>query len=219
MRRAALLQSAKGKGKSSAWLKRHVNDPFVQNAKKDNLRSRSAFKLEEILQKHRIIQPHYRVVDLGAAPGGWSLSAVKALRGTGRLIAIDLLPMESIDNCEFIQGDFLSQEVREELVRKLSSSSSGRVDCVLSDMLHNMTGHKQTDHFRSMNLVYSVFDFAKEHLQRSQNSSMLVKLLRGEDESEFLADLRDEFDSVKVIKPAASRKDSAEMYVLARGKK
>ena len=214
------------RGKSSLWMRRHVEDAYVKRARKDGVRSRSAYKLEEVLKKHKIIRPHHIVVDLGSSPGGWSQCAAKYLGPSGHLIAIDLLHMDMIDNVTFIQGDFTHSDIQEALIQKIKQharrdgSSDGKyVNVVLSDMMHNMTGHKQTDHFRSMDLVYSALDFAKANLIAHSSSTLFLKLLRGEDEEAFIKDTRRIFDKIQVLKPDASRKESAEIYVLARGKK
>ncbi len=221
MRRASVLLSKKSS--SSPWMRRHLKDQFVNSAKKDGLRSRSAYKLEEVQSKLTFIKSHHAVVDLGAAPGGWSVAAASYLGDGGRLIAVDLLSMDPIDKCLFIQGDFTSEPVQAELRKLLITAAEGEgggggVDVVLSDMLHNTTGHKQTDHFRSMNLAHAALDFAQAHVKLGNGSSFFAKFLRGADDQAFLAEVRAVFSEVKVLKPAASRKESNEAYVFARGR-
>lgn len=204
-------------GSSKAWMNRHVKDAFVQRAVKENLRSRSAYKLEEMQEKHKLIRPGDVVVDLGAAPGGWSLVATRSLRPAqgGRLISLDLLPMEAVPNAHILQGDFTTQEVQSQL---LSLVEGRKVDVVLSDMLGNATGHSSTDHFRSMDLVRSVIHFAQGVLSPSQGV-VLCKYLRGEDEKALMEECKAVFKTVKVVKPAASRSESTEAYLLAKGLK
>lgn len=210
----ATLASA---SKSKAWMNRHVNDLFVKNSKKEGLRSRSAYKLIEVQKKHRFIKPHSIVVDLGAAPGGWSVSASKYIsrEAGGRVVGVDLLKYASVENCEHIQGDFTDERT----LRKLKAALDGRaVDVILSDMLHNTTGHRQTDHFRSLDLCYSALDFAESTL--GKGGSIFIKFLRGQDDQELVSAVQElEFrDGVRLIKPAASRKESAECYLLAIGR-
>lgn len=202
-----------------------MEDSYVQRAQKEGVRSRSAYKLKEVVERYKLIRPNDIVVDLGSSPGGWSEVAVKSLGPSGHLVAIDLLHMDAIDNVTFLQGDFTDASTQETLVRKIEEvvnrgdNNAHFVNVVLSDMLHNMTGHKQTDHFKSMDLVHNALEFAKLNLAPHPSSSFFVKLLRGEDEKDFLTETRRVFDKVQVLKPGASRRDSTEMYVLARGKK
>lgn len=199
---------------SKLWLERQLNDPYVARAKREGYRSRAAYKLAEIDDKHRFLNPGGRVVDLGAAPGGWSQVAAKrvgAAEGRGRLIAIDLLAMDAVPGVEVLQMDFLDDEAP----AKLKSLLSGPADVVLSDMAANATGHKRTDHLRTMALVEAAADFAREVL--APGGSFLCKVLQGGTEHRLLSELKRDFAAVKHVKPAASRSDSAELYLLATG--
>jgi 23S rRNA (uridine2552-2'-O)-methyltransferase len=195
---------------SRLWLERQLNDPYVGRAKREGYRSRAAYKLIEIDDKHRLIKPGARVVDLGAAPGGWSQVAAKRV-GEGRVVAIDLLPMDAIAGVEFLQLDFLDPSAPE----KLKALLGGKADVVLSDMAANATGHRQTDHLRIMALAEAAADFAREVL--APGGAFLCKVLQGGTEATLLAQLKRDFSIVKHVKPAASRADSAELYLLATG--
>lgn len=199
---------------SKLWLERQLNDPYVARAKREGLRSRAAFKLIELDDKYHVLKPGGRVVDLGAAPGGWSQVAAKrvgALDGKGRVIAIDLLDMPAIPGVEFMQIDFLDPKTPD----ILKSSLDGLADVVLSDMAANATGHRQTDHLRIMDLVEMAAMFAHEVLK--PGGAFLAKVLQGGTEATLLAGLKRDFTTVKHVKPKASRADSAELYVLATG--
>ncbi len=198
---------------SKLWLERQLNDPYVARAKREGYRSRSAFKLIEIDDKHRVLKGGARVVDLGAAPGGWSQVAAKRTRapGKGRVIAIDVLAIEAIDGVEFLQLDFLDPAAPGRLKEMLA----GPADVVLSDMAANTTGHRKTDHLKIMALVEAAAEFAREVL--APGGVFLAKVLQGGTEASLLAALRRDFASVKHVKPAASRADSAELYLLASG--
>lgn len=209
------VKSGKGRTLSSKlWLERQLNDPYVARAKSEGLRSRAAFKLAEIDDKHRILKSGARVVDLGAAPGGWSQIGAKrvgALEGKGRVIAIDLLDMDPVPGVEFLNLDFLADDAP----ARLKAMLSGQADVVLSDMAANATGHKRTDHLRTMALVEAAAAFAREVL--APGGAFLAKVLQGGAEQQLLAELKRDFASVKHVKPAASRADSAELYLLATG--
>jgi 23S rRNA (uridine2552-2'-O)-methyltransferase len=208
------VKSARGRSVSSKhWLERQLNDPYVARAKREGFRSRAAFKLIEIDDKHRFLRPGLRVVDLGAAPGGWSQVAAKrvAAPDKGRVVAIDLLPMDPIPGVESIQLDFLDAAAPERLAAVLV----GGADVVLSDMAANATGHRATDHLKIMGLVEAAATFAREVL--SPGGTFLAKVIQGGTEAALLADLKRDFASVKHVKPAASRSDSAELYVVATG--
>jgi 23S rRNA (uridine2552-2'-O)-methyltransferase len=209
------VKSAKGRSISSKrWLERQLNDPYVARAKREGLRSRAAFKLAEIDDKFRFLKPGARVVDLGAAPGGWSQVAaqrVGASKGAGRVIAIDLLPMEPLAGVEFLELDFLSPDAPDRLRNLLG----GPADVVLSDMAANATGHQRTDHLRIMSLTEAAAEFATEVLV--PGGVLLAKVLQGGTEHRLLADLKRAFASVRHVKPAASRSDSAELNLLATG--
>jgi 23S rRNA (uridine2552-2'-O)-methyltransferase len=199
---------------SKLWLERQLNDPYVARAKAEGLRSRAAFKLAEIDDRHHLLKSGRSVVDLGAAPGGWSQVAaqrVGAAEGRGRVVAIDLLPMDPIPGVAFAQLDFLDPAAPARLREMLGSPA----DVVLSDMAANATGHRRTDHLKIMALAEAAGDFARAVLK--PGGAFLAKVLQGGTETTLLADLKRDFASVKHVKPAASRTDSAELYVLATG--
>ncbi len=201
------------RSKSSArWLAEHASDPYVRRAHAEGWRSRAAFKLEEIQRTDHLLRPGMTVVDLGAAPGGWSQYAARLLAGRGRVIALDLLEMPAIPGVEFIQGDFAAEPT----LRRLQETLAGeRIDLVMSDMAPNMMGIADVDHDRSMQLVELVEDFAAETLR--PGGTLLVKVFQGREFQPLIARLRRRYESVKLRKPKASRSRSAEVYVLARG--
>jgi len=199
---------------STLWLERQLNDPYVARAKREGFRSRAAYKLLEIDARYRFLKQGQRIVDLGAAPGGWSQVAVRkagAEIGHGRVIGIDLLAIEPLPGAEFKVLDFLSPEAPELLKDWLG----GRADVVLSDMAANATGHKKTDQLRIAGLVELAADFACEIL--TDGGAFLAKVFQGGTEHALLARLKCEFSVVRHVKPRASRADSAELYVLATG--
>ena len=199
---------------SKLWLERQLNDPYVARAKREGYRSRAAYKLIEIDDKHHVLKSGGRVVDLGAAPGGWSQVAAArtgAAKGKGRVVAIDILEMPAIPGVAFARLDFLDADAPEKLTQMLG----GQADLVLSDMAANATGHRKTDHLKIMALVEAALEFAREVL--APGGAFIAKVLQGGTEGQLLADLKRDFASVKHIKPAASRADSAELYVLATG--
>jgi 23S rRNA (uridine2552-2'-O)-methyltransferase len=199
---------------SRRWLERQLNDPYVVRARREGWRSRAAFKLIEIDDKAGFLKPGRRVVDLGAAPGGWSQVAAQRVRseaGPGRVVAIDVLEMEPIAGVDFIQLDFLDAQAPERLKALLGGPS----DVVLSDMAANATGHRRTDHLRTMALVEAAAEFAREVL--APGGAFLAKVLQGGTEGQILARLKRDFASVKHVKPQASRADSSELYLLATG--
>jgi 23S rRNA (uridine2552-2'-O)-methyltransferase len=214
-RKRVRVKTAKGRPLASKlWLERQLNDPYVAKAKAEGYRSRAAFKLIEIDDKHHILKPGGKVVDLGAAPGGWAQVAakrVKAGEGRGRVVGIDLLDMPPIPNVEFMQLDFLDPAAPD----KLKALMDGPADVVLSDMAANATGHRQTDHLKIMALVELAAEFAGEVLK--PGGSFLAKVIQGGTEASLLAQLKRDFATVKHIKPPASRSDSAELYLLATG--
>jgi 23S rRNA (uridine2552-2'-O)-methyltransferase len=195
---------------SRAWLERQISDPYVARAKREGLRSRAAYKLAEIDDKYRLLKPGARVVDLGAAPGGWSEVAARRVAFKGRVVAIDFLDMKPIPGVEFVKLDFLDARAPGELKAMLG----GKADIVLSDMAANATGHRQTDHLRIMALAEAAAHFAREVLD--EGGSFLCKVLQGGTEAALLGELKRDFKSVKHVKPPASRTDSAELYLLAR---
>lgn len=196
---------------SRRWLAEHERDPYVKRARQTGLRSRAAFKLEEIQRSERILKPGMVVIDLGAAPGGWSQYAARVLAGRGRVLAVDVLPMDEIPGVEFVQGDFSSEGVLQELLTRLGSD---RPQLVMSDMAPNMSGIADVDHARSMHLVELAADFAEKTL--AAGGALLVKVFQGREFEPFLARLRRRFESVKIRKPKSSRARSPELYVLAR---
>jgi len=198
---------------SRRWLERQLNDPYVARARREGLRSRAAFKLMEIDDKAKLLKPGAKVIDLGAAPGGWSQVAAKRVRAAsgGRVVAIDLLAMDPLPGVDFLQLDFLDPDAPE----RLKALLGGPADVVLTDMAANATGHRATDHLKIMGLAEAAAEFAREVLK--PGGAFLAKVLQGGTEVELLASLKRDFASVKHVKPAASRSDSAELYVLATG--
>ena len=209
------LRTARGRTVSSQrWLKRQLDDPYVRRAKSEGFRSRAAYKLIEIDDKHHVLKPGGRVVDLGAAPGGWSqvaASRVKGGKGGGKVVAIDILQIEPIAGVDFARLDFLDEGAP----GRLKDMLGGPADVVLCDMAANATGHRKTDHFKIVALVEAAAEFAREVL--APGGAFLAKVIQGGTEGELLAMLKRDFASVKHIKPPASRADSAELYVLATG--
>jgi 23S rRNA (uridine2552-2'-O)-methyltransferase len=197
---------------SRQWLRRHVNDPYVQRSRKEGYRSRAAYKLIEIDDRDRILAPGAVVVDLGAAPGGWTQVSVKRAGPKGRVVAIDLLEMEPVAGATFVRGDFAGPAG---LAAVEAALAGARVDAVLSDMSPNISGIAITDQARSMALAELARDFALAHLK--PGGAFLVKLFQGAGYEEFHRSLRAAFAKVVVRKPDASRGESAELYVLARG--
>ena len=196
---------------SQKWLERQLNDPYVARAKREGYRSRAAFKLIEIDDKYHILKPGQRIVDLGAAPGGWSQIAKRKVGDKGRVVGIDLLPIDPLPGVEFIQLDFLDESAPGKLIEMLG----GPADVVMSDMAANTTGHKKTDHLRIIGLAEAAIYFAREIL--APGGVFLAKVFQGGTENQLLADLKRDFATVRHVKPAASRADSAELYVLATG--
>jgi len=198
---------------------RQISDPYVVRAKREGLRSRAAFKLAEIDDRYKILKPGARVVDLGAAPGGWSEIAARRVGASGRIIALDILEIKPISGIDFLQLDFLDPSAPERLAAMLGGAAGGnaqaKADVVLSDMAANATGHRQTDHLRIMALAEVAADFARKVL--APGGSFLCKVLQGGTEAALLAGLKRDFASVKHVKPPASRSDSAELYLLAQG--
>jgi 23S rRNA (uridine2552-2'-O)-methyltransferase len=197
---------------SRQWLRRHVNDPYVQRSKREGYRSRSAYKLIEIDDRDRLLGPGRVVVDLGAAPGGWTQVAVKRGGPQGKVVAIDLLAMEAVPGARFMQGDFSTNEG---LALVEAALGGAPVDVVLSDMAPNLSGIAISDQARSMALAELARDFALSHLKAG--GALLVKVFQGAGYDEFLRSLRAAFEKVVVRKPDASRGESAELYLLARG--
>jgi 23S rRNA (uridine2552-2'-O)-methyltransferase len=204
----------KRKLSSKLWLERQLNDPYVAQARREGLRSRAAYKLIEIDDKYHFLKPGMSVVDLGAAPGGWSQIAAKrvgAADGRGKVVAIDLLEMPEIPGVSFAQLDFLSGDAP----GKLLAMMGGRADVVLSDMAANTTGHRKTDQLRILGLVEGAAAFASDVL--NPGGTFLAKVFQSGADAELLAQLKRDFASVRHVKPASSRQDSSERYLLAMG--
>lgn len=204
------VRTAKGRKVSSKlWLERQLNDPYVRQAQAAGYRSRAAFKLLELDEKLKILKPGLVVVDLGAAPGGWS--QVAAQKGC-KVVALDLLPMDEVPGVEFLQMDFSDALAPEALEKALGGR---KVGAVLSDIAPNTTGHKATDHIRIMDLAEMAYEFAREVLE--PGGSFIAKVFQGGTEAALLARMKRDFRAVRHIKPPASRKDSSEQYVTATG--
>jgi len=196
---------------STIWLKRQLNDPYVRKAKAEGWRSRAAFKLLELDEKFGLLKPGARVVDLGCAPGGWCQVAVKAVGQKGRVVGIDYLGMPPVAGADILELDFLDEGGPERLKQLLD----GPADVVLSDMAAPTTGHKSTDHLRIVALAEAALDFAEDVL--APGGAFVCKVFAGGAEGELLKRLKQNFDSVKHAKPKASRRQSAEKYVMATG--
>lgn len=196
---------------SQRWLERQLNDPYVKAAKARGLRSRAAFKLEQLDDKFHLLKPGSRVVDLGAAPGGWTQVALARGGDRAKVVGIDLLPIDPIGAAILLQGDFQEEEAE----RRVIAALDGQADLVLSDMAPNTTGHNATDHLRIMGLAEIALDFAGRVL--SPGGAFVTKVFAGGAERDFLQTLKRDFTAVRHAKPPASRKDSAELYVVATG--
>lgn len=199
---------------SGRWLDEHFSDPYVRRAKESGLRSRAAFKLEELDAADRLLSPGAVVVDLGAAPGGWSQYAARRLAGQGRVIALDLLPMDAIAGVEFMQGDFREQAVLDRLLGELGER---RVDLVLSDMAPNISGVDVVDQARAADLEALALDFACQVL--APQGALVMKVFQGAGFEAVLAEARRSFQAVRMRKPKASRARSSETYLVARGRR
>jgi 23S rRNA (uridine2552-2'-O)-methyltransferase len=210
---AASRRKKSSKSRSSGrWLQEHAADPYVKRARQEGWRSRAVFKLEEIQKAERLLKPGMTVVDLGAAPGGWSQFAARALQGRGQVYALDLLDMPEVPGVTFLQGDFREAEVLERLQKALEGR---RVDLVLSDMAPNMSGIDAVDQPRSMHLAELALEFAVQAL--NPGGSLLMKVFQGSGFQELVKAARARFDTVRMRKPDASRSRSSEVYLLARG--
>ena len=206
--------AGKRKLSSKLWLERQLNDPYVAKARREGYRSRAAYKLIEMDDKHRFLKPGMAVVDLGAAPGGWSQIAARRVgtaNGKGKVVAIDLLEMGEIPGVTFAQLDFLADDASE----KLMAMMGGRADVVMSDMAANTTGHRKTDQLRIIGLVETAAAFAAEVL--NPGGTFLAKVFQSGADAELVAQLKRDYASVRHVKPASSRQDSSERYVLAMG--
>lgn len=211
-RETVRVKTAKGRKLSSKrWLERQLNDPYVAEARRLGYRSRAAFKLKEMDDKYHFLKKGGRVVDLGAAPGGWVQIALERVGPGGTVVGIDLQEIEPITGAAMLQGDFLDEDAPDRLKRALG----GQADAVLSDMAAASTGHARTDHLRIMALAEAALEFAIEVL--APGGAFVAKVLQGGSERELLEMLRRNFTRVVHVKPPASRKDSAELYVVATG--
>lgn len=207
------VKTAKGRTVSSKlWLERQLNDPYVAAAQRHGYRSRSAFKLIEIDAEAPFLKAGMVLVDLGAAPGGWSQVASERLGAKGRVVAIDMHGMDPLPGVAILHRDFLDEGAADELIAALGGA---KADAVISDMAGHATGHRQTDHLQIMALCEAALDFARRVLK--PGGTFLCKVLRGGTEGELLARMKRDFASVRHVKPKASRADSAELFVLARG--
>jgi len=206
------LRTAKGRTTASQkWLERQLNDPYVRAAQASGYRSRAAFKLLEIDDKVRLLKPGARVVDLGAAPGGWTQVSLERIAPGGRVVALDLLAMDPVSGAIVLQGDFQDAAAEQAVLAALA----GQADLVLSDMAPNTTGHNATDHLRIMALAELALDFAVRVL--APGGGFVTKVFQGGTEKALLEQLKLRFAVVRHIKPPASRKDSSELYVVATG--
>ena len=197
---------------SNEWLRRHVNDPFVKQAQLDGYRSRSAYKLIELNEKDRLIKPGMRVMDLGSAPGGWSQVAGKLVGKKGRVLATDILPMDPVVNTDFIQGDFTDEKVVEQLLEWLGGE---KFDLIISDIAPNITGIDSADQAGSMYFLELALDTVNKTLKRGANFA--AKMFQGSGSDQYVKDLRKLFEKVVIRKPAASRAQSREVYIVAKG--
>jgi len=203
---------------SQRWLREHFNDPFVKRAQAEGLRSRAAYKLEELIERDRLLKPGMVVVDLGAAPGGWSQYVRQALgdssrAGAGRVIALDILEMPPLAGVDFLHGDFREEAVLSQLIAALNGEP---VDLVLSDMAPNLSGVDSVDLPRAMHLAELAMEFADRHLR--VGGTFLTKLFQGVGSDDYIRQLRRRYTKVAIRKPAASRRRSTEVYALAQGK-
>ncbi|MEO1194077.1 MAG: RlmE family RNA methyltransferase [Pseudomonadota bacterium] len=196
---------------STLWLQRQLNDPYVAEAQKRGYRSRAAFKLLQLHERFDLITPSSRIVDLGCAPGGWLQVAAEILGPQGKLVGIDLLPVDEVGKATILEGDFLDDDAPQ----RLREALGGPADLVLSDMAANTTGHRQTDHLRTMALAESAAHFAMEIL--APGGHFVSKVLQGGTEAGLLNELKQAFETVRHAKPPASRKGSTEIYLVARG--
>jgi 23S rRNA (uridine2552-2'-O)-methyltransferase len=207
--RTQIMARSKSSGR---WLNEHVNDPYVKQAQRDGYRSRASYKLIELIDKDRLIRPGMLVLDLGSAPGGWSQVVAPLVEPKGRVIASDILPMDSIADVEFIQGDFTEQEVFDQIMASLGGQQA---DLVMSDMAPNISGVNAADQAASMYLVELALDMAREALK--PGGDFVAKVFHGEGYDDYVKDVRSSFNKVVVRKPDASRARSREVYLVAKG--
>ena len=201
---------------SEGWLKEHFDDEYVKLSQKEGYRSRAIYKLKEIQQKDKLIRPNMQVVDLGAAPGGWSQYATELVGDNGRVVASDILPIDPLPFVEFIQGDFTEESVLNEILDVLNKDEKKyKADVVISDMAPNITGVEAIDQPKSIYLCELSLDMARQILK--PGGSFVVKVFQGDGSDAFLKDLRSSFKQVKIRKPAASRPRSREVYMVGLG--
>lgn len=196
---------------SASWLSRHLSDPFVKQAQKDGYRSRAAYKLVELNDRDRLIRPGMRILDLGSAPGGWSQVAGRLVGSKGRVLATDILPMDAIPNVDFIQGDFTDDAVVDALLEWLDG---GRFDLIISDIAPNITGIASADQASSIHFLELALDTVVKTLE--PGATFVAKMFQGAGSDQYLKQVRTHFGKVSIRKPAASRKESREVYVVAR---
>ncbi len=192
-------------------MRRQLNDPYVMAAQRDGYRARAAYKLAQLDEKFHFLVKGARIVDLGAAPGSWSQLAAQKLGASGQIVALDILPMEPLPHVTVLEGDFLSDEI----AAQLSAALGGQADVVMSDMASPTTGHTPTDHLQTLSLAEAAYAFAETHL--GPGGTFICKLFQGGDTADLLKILKRDFDSVKHVKPAASRKESPELFIVATG--
>jgi len=197
---------------SSQWLRRHVTDPFVKQAQKDGYRSRSAYKLTELDQRDKLFRPGMQVMDLGSAPGGWSQVAGRLVGAKGRVLATDILPMDPLPNVDFIQGDFTDEAIVQQIHDWLQGT---KFDLIVSDIAPNITGIDSADQASSMYFLELALDTVRKTLK--PGAAFVAKMFQGEGSDAYLKELRRSFDKVSIRKPAASRPESREVYIVAKG--
>lgn len=197
---------------SASWLSRHLSDPFVKQAQKDGYRSRSAYKLVQLNERDHLLRPGLRVLDLGSAPGGWSQVASKIIGGKGRILATDILPMDPLPNVDFIQGDFTDDAIVKQLLDWLEG---GRFDLIVSDIAPNLSGIDSADQARSMYFLELALDTVRRTLK--PGGTFVAKMFQGAGSDAYVKELRTSFEKVLIRKPDASRKESREVYLVAKG--
>jgi 23S rRNA (uridine2552-2'-O)-methyltransferase len=197
---------------SASWMSRHLSDPFVKQAQKDGYRSRSAYKLIELNDKDKLIRPGMRILDLGAAPGGWSQVAGKLVGSKGRVLATDILPMDGLLNVDFIQGDFTDEHIVQQLLDWLGE---GKFDLIISDIAPNITGISSADQASSIYFLELALDTVRKTLK--PGATFAAKMFQGSGSDQYLKELRLHFEKVLIRKPSASRKESREVYLVAKG--
>jgi 23S rRNA (uridine2552-2'-O)-methyltransferase len=197
---------------SASWMSRHLSDPFVKQAQKDGYRSRSAYKLVELNEKDKLIRPGMRILDLGSAPGGWSQVAGKLVGDKGRILATDILPMDALKNVDFIQGDFTDEAIVQQLLDWLGG---GKFDLIISDIAPNITGIDVADQATSMYFLELALDTVCKTLK--PGATFVAKMFQGAGSDQYVKELRKHFDKVLIRKPEASRKESREVYLVAKG--